>query len=883
MTMRSGVGSGSNGARGRLLWAGLLLLLAVGSCVDGGPLLYPPPAEIVVDLASGMEGRAGEVVPASPLVTVRDRHGNALPGVRVVVTVEAGGGSVANPNQATGNSGRVQVAGWRMGPQPGPNRIAIQVAGVETVHIEVMAGPGLPDRVTFLEDLPETGEVASTFTDLPRVRVTDQFGTPVPGVEVRFEPTQGGSVTESVAVTGSDGVFELPDWTLAETAGLQRLNLIPNEGPSTWHFQVQALPGPPAALEFTSSEDQRVEVGLFLPHPPVVEVTDEFGNGIPGMPVEFSVLEGGGRLEGVDEVTDALGQATAQRWHMGSEPGENVVEARVPGFPPATLAATAVGPDAEPVGRYFEVAAVHVNQANQDIAGGIPLIEGRPGLLRVWVRSTESGAPAPAARLRVYDGEALIGDTLLTPASAIAPISIDPLGGSPSLDFHLEGDRVGPGLRVEVEVDPDHEVGVVTRRYHAYPMDGGGGFDTVRPDVFRALFVSLQDNEETDVVGTVTEERLDQFMDQTRRMLPLAEDSVWVGEPFVTNLLDSLGAVQNVLPAMRSAWLASEPRNYYFHGIFPRDVPLNFGGLAYRPTNPENPAPIAMSHDRLPGASSTVAHEFGHNLGIRHAPCGNPPGVDTSYPYPDGRIGPHGYDVVDRSLISGTNSLDVMSYCSPRWISDYNFDMMLEWRLAAPGGAPGMVAGGGPPAPGLLLWGRINASGAVLEPALPVTARPFMPAREGSYRIRGLDADGRELFSFRFEADEVAHAPDPTERHFGWVMPLPEEVRRDLDRLELDAPEGQAAQWSRAAPVDLPRMGPAAAAVRPEPAGDMLEWDTDLFPTAWVRSIRSGRIVGMVRNGRLDLTRWDGEVELLLSDGVRGWVPGASGVTPGAW
>ena len=77
-------------------------------------------------------------------------------------------------------------------------------------------------------------------------------------------------------------------------------------------------------------------------------------------------------------------------------------------------------------------------------------------------------------------------------------------------------------------------------------------------------------------------------------------------------------------------------------------------------------------------AWDTLAHELGHALGREHAPCGvDDP--DPDYPYPGATMGGiYGYDFDLMRLVKPKPSKDVMSYCSPVWISDYTYRGIFE-------------------------------------------------------------------------------------------------------------------------------------------------------------------------------------------------------------
>jgi hypothetical protein len=47
-----------------------------------------------------------------------------------------------------------------------------------------------------------------------------------------------------------------------------------------------------------------------------------------------------------------------------------------------------------------------------------------------------------------------------------------------------------------------------------------------------------------------------------------------------------------------------------------------------------------------------------------------------AFPYAGGSIGTIGYDVVAKQFLSPNTFKDIMGYCDPSWISDFNYDRM---------------------------------------------------------------------------------------------------------------------------------------------------------------------------------------------------------------
>lgn len=88
---------------------------------------------------------------------------------------------------------------------------------------------------------------------------------------------------------------------------------------------------------------QTATVGQAVPVRPSVVVRNAAGAALPGVAVEFRVVQGGGTVTGASQTTDAQGRATVGSWTLGSVPGVNVLEALVTGLStPVRFEATAV-------------------------------------------------------------------------------------------------------------------------------------------------------------------------------------------------------------------------------------------------------------------------------------------------------------------------------------------------------------------------------------------------------------------------------------------------------------------------------------------------------------------------------------------------------------
>lgn len=116
--------------------------------------------------------------------------------------------------------------------------------------------------------------------------------------------------------------------------------------------------------------------------------------------------------------------------------------------------------------------------------------------------------------------------------------------------------------------------------------------------------------------------------------------------------------------------------NYYYGTVTPCGSTHGIGGMGYVPG--ENAGKVSAAQWRTSVGlvwDWALAHEVGHNVGRPHVPCsGAEASAVSDYPHPHGEIGVWGHHLIENTILSPQGHKDFMSYCSPRWVSDYGWN-----------------------------------------------------------------------------------------------------------------------------------------------------------------------------------------------------------------
>lgn len=280
---------------------------------------------LVKTAGDGQAAAAGTAVAIDPSVRLTDEFANPIVGVPVTFAVATGGGSVTGGAQVTDGDGVATVTSWTLGTTVGENTLTA-TAGSLVVTFTATGVPGAPVNIVKQAGDNQDATVGTAVAVDPAVRITDVHGNAVPNVSVTFAiASGGGSVGGAAQSTDADGVATVGSWTLGTTAGANTLTATAAGIVAT--FTATGTADVPDDIIIDDGDGQTAPAGTDVPVAPSVRVVDQYGNGVAGITVTFTVTAGGGSVTGEEQVTGADGVATVGSWTLGPVPGGNELTA----------------------------------------------------------------------------------------------------------------------------------------------------------------------------------------------------------------------------------------------------------------------------------------------------------------------------------------------------------------------------------------------------------------------------------------------------------------------------------------------------------------------------------------------------------------------------
>lgn len=383
------------------------------------------------------------------------------------------------------------------------------------------------------------------------------------------------------------------------------------------------------------------------------------------------------------------------------------------------------------------------------VLDGVPVVAGRDALIRVFYRTDEGYDGDPVlAKLHVSDvaDSGAGGGGGATDAAKESSFEIAGVLGSQSngdnlattLNFDVPGESLTSTATFRVEVLRAAAQTSGTNEKASHPVTGYQQLGAVSVgSKVRIVIVPVRyDADGSGRLPDTSPEQLAIYRDLLWKLYPVPEVELRVAEPFPWNTaVAPTGAGWGELLSAMSSHRQKSGAEFdeYYYGLFRATETFEkfcTGGciaglsqLALNAFNDDARVGIGIGFSGE-GVALTAAHEIGHEHGRGHVPCGTNQGLDPGYPHVNGAIGLLGYDLVQRQLLPSSMK-DYMSYCDPKWTSDFTYEAMFERIKAVNLAAMNLLQGERKSYERLLI--DIDGSVRWLEPiefALPPEGRP---------------------------------------------------------------------------------------------------------------------------------------------------------------
>jgi hypothetical protein len=509
-----------------------------------------------------------------------------------------------------------------------------------------------------------------------------------------------------------------------------------------------------------------------------------------------------------------------------------------------------------PVTQDLTIGKVRLNQAIQLDNDSVGMVAGRPIIFQVYPLAV-TAVDSVTVRVQVYNDTTLVETATGTTS---APTVLD-LSGS-CANIKISGSSVVNGYTYKVTVDPDNSIQETNKSNNEYT--GTLSATTINPIPITFVPLSIGGK-----VGRVTAANWDNNYGQALRLLwPIPDNGINLNisaayvVTSVTNADPTDSQWGSILSELEAKRVAENTGKYYYGVMYNSGsgTGYNIAGLACLPGK------SAIGRD---DSGVVYPHELLHNFGKGHVACNlsSNAGGDNAYPYANGMIVGYGAETgfnpnINLFKTSGVR-YDLMSYCSPQWISDYNYNYLMNKINATVPVAAMQVSNEElihekPTKSSSLVWGTYNTETNewVLEPTFTLGSY-YDPSEEvsGSTLVQGLDKKGRVVMQKTFKTQITSN------NEVNKIQPFAVRINSDAEVAEIRIVENGkvVARQTSGIEIEEPNMVYLSSAQK------VLVHNNKAVMVV----NEAGEVVSIVRNGVQVLEESGKKYTLHVSNGVR--------------
>jgi hypothetical protein len=265
--------------------------------------------KIVATAGNGQVGAAGTTLPTALSINASNPYtGAPISGVTVTFSDGGKGGIFSSPSATTDVNGNASTT-YALPKTPQTITITATSTGYAPATFTESDVVGPVASISTISGAKQTGTVGTTLPLPIVVKAKDAVGNSVVGALIMFSDGGVGGVFSSPnpATTGSNGEASIT-YTLPFIA--KAITLTASNGSVTDKITEDALAGPPALVNILQGNDQMAHINNKLPKALIVSVTDQYGNGLPGLTVNFTDNGAGGTFSSSAPVTGTTGRVS---------------------------------------------------------------------------------------------------------------------------------------------------------------------------------------------------------------------------------------------------------------------------------------------------------------------------------------------------------------------------------------------------------------------------------------------------------------------------------------------------------------------------------------------------------------------------------------------